>query len=268
MEKSSKMLKCSNLNRFKKIKIPYNKMSGTGAKEVKWFCETCQCSFQRRFALEKHYKSRKHLQHLEQVESKPDELVELRRKNEELEIQVQDLKIEMEKLKTQISKKPKRSYSNSYHYENCTINNNIQLNLTINPHGAENWDYLKDEVLNLMKGVNTCIPEMVKKLHFNREHPENHNLKLPNKRFPDMKTFNGDKWNTHHKKDVIEALIIQLVDKLEDEYGDDFRNQSTRFIQTLWEQKTGQIISEQKVDRDLRRQVEYSIIDGQNDLKD
>jgi len=62
-------------------------------------------------------------------------------------------------------------------------------------------------------------------------------------------------------------LIIQLVDKLEDEYGDDFRNQSTNFIQTLWEQKMERIISEKKVDRDLRQQVEYSIIDGQNDLK-
>jgi len=82
-----------------------------------------------------------------------------------------------------------------------------------------------------------------------------------------MKTFDGEQWKTQHKKDVIESLIIQLVDKLEDEYGDDFRNQSTNFIQTLWEQKMEKIISEQKVDRDLRQQVEYSIIDGQNDLK-
>ncbi len=82
-----------------------------------------------------------------------------------------------------------------------------------------------------------------------------------------MKTFDGEQWKTQHKKDVIESLIIQLVDKLEDEYGDDFRNQSTNFIQTLWEQKMERIISEKKVDRDLRQQVEYSIIDGQNDLK-
>ena len=172
----------------------------------------------------------------------------------------------MERLKNQLEKKPTTTYSNSNHYENCMINN-IELNLTINPHGSENWNYLKHEVLNLMKGVNTCIPEMVKKLHFNKEHPENHNLKLPNKKFSHMKTFDGEQWKTQHKKDVIESLIIQLVDKLEDEYGDDFRNQSTNFIQTLWEQKMERIISEKKVDRDLRQQVEYSIIDGQNDLK-
>ena len=241
-------------------------MSGTGTKGPKWFCETCQCSFQRKFALEKHYTTRKHLHQLAQLNPKPDELLELRRKNEELTIQVQDLKIEMERLKNQLEKKPTTTYSNSNHYENCTINN-IELNLTINPHGSENWNYLKHEVLNLMKGVNTCIPEMVKKLHFNKEHPENHNLKLPNKKFSHMKTFDGEQWKTQHKKDVIESLIIQLVDKLEDEYGDDFRNQSTNFIQTLWEQKMEKIISEQKVDRDLRQQVEYSIIDGQNDLK-
>ena len=28
-----------------------------------------------------------------------------------------------------------------------------------------------------MKSVNTCLPELVKKLHFNKDHPENHNIK-------------------------------------------------------------------------------------------
>ena len=108
---------------------------------------------------------------------------------------------------------------------------------------------------------------MVKKIHFNKSHPENHNLRLPNKRMPEMKTYNGEEWRTAHKKDIIESLITNLVDKLEDEYGDDFRNQSTQFIQRLWEEKTGPIISEQKIDKNLRKQVEYSIIDGQNELK-
>ena len=187
-------------------------MSGTGTKGPKWFCETCQCSFQRKFALEKHYTTRKHLHQLAQMNPKPDELLELRRKNEELTIQVQDLKIEMERLKNRLEKKPTTTYSNSNHYENCTINN-IELNLTINPHGSENWNYLKHEVLNLMKGVNTCIPEMVKKLHFNKEHPENHNLKLPNKKFSHMKTFAGEQWKTQHKKDVIESYLAEKIQR-------------------------------------------------------
>ena len=58
-----------------------------------------------------------------------------------------------------------------------------------------------------------------------------------------------------------------IIDKLEEEYGKDFRNQSTNFIQKLWEAKTEQIVSEQKVDINLRKQVEYSIIDGQREIK-
>ena len=37
---------------------------------------------------------------------------------------------------------------------------------------------------------------MVKKIHFNKSHPENHNLRLPNKRMPEMKTYNGEEWRT------------------------------------------------------------------------
>jgi len=233
----------------------------------KWHCALCNQNFSRKFFLEKHYASGKHLKKAK--ESRPlNEVEKLREENERLSLQVQKLLVENDKLRNQVTKRPKtNTYSgNSKHYENCTINN-IQFNVNVLPHGDENWEYLKDDVLNIMRGVNTCIPEIVRKLHFDRDHPENHNLKLPNKRFPDMKVFNGSDWITTHKKDVIESMIIQLVDKLEEEYGEDFRNQSTNFIQKLWEAKTEQIVSEQKVDINLRKQVEYSIIDGQREIK-
>ena len=118
-----------------------------------------------------------------------------------------------------------------------------------------------------MRGVNTCIPAIVKRIHFDKDHPENHNIKFPNKRFSEMSKYSGGEWITSHKKDILENLIMNLVGKLEEDYGDDFRNHSTSFIQKLWEEKTNPIISEQKIDKNLRKQVEYSIIDGQNDLK-
>ena len=248
-------------------------MSGSTPKPTKWHCETCDCYFQRKFALEKHCTTRRHKDNVKDRET-PVEILELQEKYERVVIENQQLRNDHEKLKSnyeklqnQIAKRNTTTYTgNANHYENCNINN-IQINLTINPHGSENWDYLKHEVVSLMKGVNTCIPEMVKKLHFHKDYPENHNVKLPNKRGMAMETYDGEQWHTSHKKDVIEAMIIQLVDKLEDEYGEDFRNQSTNFIQRLWEQKTGKILEEQKIDRNLRRQVEFSIMDGQTGLK-
>mgnify|MGYP001184277212 CR=1 FL=1 len=231
----------------------------------KWFCEVCQSSFQRKFALENHYKTLKHKIKVDQ-QSTPSELDDLRKINNDLTLEVQRLNLEVNKLKEKLSKnvnKPSPIYTR---YENCNVTN-VQLNLNLNSYGNENWNYLKHDIIEMMRGVNTCIPAIVKRIHFDKDHPENHNIKLPNKRFSEMSTYNGGEWITSHKKDILENLIMNLVGKLEEDYGDDFRNQSTSFIQKLWEEKTNPIISEQKIDKNLRKQVEYSIIDGQNDLK-
>ena len=231
--------------------------------DTRWHCITCNCYFQRKLALEKHYKTRKHKDILEK-DSEPNEIFELRKKLEDAEHKVKELLIENKKLKSKLNKVPKGNSYKGNHYDNCIINN-IHLNVTLNSFGYENWDYLRDDVINIMKGVHTCIPAMIKRIHFDKEHPENHNIKIPNKKVAQIKTFDGDDWNTHNKKDVIEDLITSFAYKLDEEYGCDFRNNSTQFIQELWDSKIHSI--NQKIDKELRKQVEYSIIDGQNDLK-
>ena len=245
----------------------------------RWYCSICDKSFQRQFALEKHYSTRIHEDNLRK-DSDDDEIVELRKELEKEKNKVRQLTFENDKLKKKLESKTiyktnsttSYSFTNAEVYQNCTINNvnninNIQLNLSINPHGSENWEYLKDDIVSIMKCVNTCIPEMVKRLHFDENHPENHNIKFPNKKLATMKTYDGEEWKTYNKKDVVERLIMNLVDKLEEEYGCDFRNISTKFIQDLWENKIIPISTEQRIDRALKKEVEYSILDGQNKLK-
>ncbi len=151
---------------------------------------------------------------------------------------------------------------------NTTINMPINLNLgTTNPYGKENWDYIQNDILKLMRNVNTCIPEMLKKIHFDKEHPENHNVKIPNKKLPHLQTFNGEEWQTMNKKQGIENLVVNLVDRLESEYGSDFRESSNEVITKLWEEKTKPICDDKQVNINLRKQVEYSILDGQSGIK-
>jgi len=241
-------------------------MNDTLNEKNRWHCEICKHTFKRRLGYENHLLSNKHKA---RINEKTDTTYELKRENEELKLTIQKLNNELDNLKTQMSKTQKKNSYSGNHYENCVINNvnNIQLNITLNPHGNENWDYLQNDIMNIMKGVNTCIPILVQKLHFDKDHPENHNVKLPNKRFSDMQFYDGSKWRTLHKKDVIENMITHIVDTLDEKYGDDFRKASTQFITKLWDEKTNLIISEQTIDRNLRKQVEFSIIDGQNMLK-
>uniref|UniRef100_A0A6C0L289 C2H2-type domain-containing protein n=1 Tax=viral metagenome TaxID=1070528 RepID=A0A6C0L289_9ZZZZ len=151
---------------------------------------------------------------------------------------------------------------------NTTINMPINLNLgTTNPYGKENWDYIQNDILKLMRNVNTCIPEMLKKIHFDKEHPENHNVKIPNKKLPHLQTFNGEEWQTMNKKEGIENLVVNLVDRLESEYGTDFRESTNEVIKKLWEEKTKPISDDKAINIKLRKQVEYSILDGQSGIK-
>ena len=150
-------------------------------------------------------------------------------------------------------------YETESDYEQEAKNEDSELNVE---------DYLSDDdICRIMKGVNSCIPEMVKSIHFNKEHPENHNIQIPNKKISQVKLFNGNTWDTSDKKVAIENIITNLVDRLESEYGEEFRNNTTQFIQELWEKKTRLISEEKSIDKSLRKQVEYSILDGQAKIK-
>ena len=122
---------------------------------TKWYCEVCNAGFQRKLALENHFKTLRHCKNVLEKHSDGDELIELKKRNEELMLEVQRLTDEVTKLK-QLKKTRTNSYNNNAcHYENCNFTN-VQVNLSLNPYGNENWNYLKDDVLNIMKGVNTC----------------------------------------------------------------------------------------------------------------
>jgi hypothetical protein len=84
---------------------------------------------------------------------------------------------------------------------------------------------------------------------------------------PQIRTFDGMTWNTKNKKDIIEGLIRNIVDRLESGYGEEFRNNATKFIRDLWEEKMTPITNNNQIDKDLRKQVEFSILDGQSELK-
>ena len=64
---------------------------------------------------------------------------------------------------------------------NNTDSNNKTVNIHINNFGSENLSYLTPEFMKALMcdpnvGVNDAIPEIVRHIHFNPDHPENHNV--------------------------------------------------------------------------------------------
>ena len=91
-----------------------------------------------------------------------------------------------------------------------SVTNNI-TNIThihINNFGQENTEYITDDFLaKAIRRIRGSIPMVLRQLHFNPNHPENHNVKLPNKRDKYMMVRRNGKWRHESRKEVIQRMV-------------------------------------------------------------
>ena len=103
--------------------------------------------------------------------------------------------------------------TNSHNTDNSTHNT-----ININNYGCENKDYItKDYLIKLLKEPFQAIPRLIEYTHFNKDHPENQNIKLPNKKQPYVKVLKDDKWVYADRK----STILDLIDEKHSELNDD-----------------------------------------------
>ena len=111
----------------------------------------------------------------------------------------------------------------------CTINNNI----TINNYGTESIEHLLQDtrfINSLLKGPYTAIPRMIEAIHFDREHPENMNVRIQNKKEPWILVFKEGKWNHERKTEVLDDIIDKSYNSFDMEYPN--QKQSLNNIET------------------------------------
>ena len=118
------------------------------------------------------------------------------KKIKELEKEKRKMKKEIEKLLTTVAT------------VNNTTNNNTNNIIVVNNYGKENTDYLTEDYLKkLLDKPFGGIQQIIKKLHFHPKHPENHNVKITNKKEPYALVWNDKIWETRKKKEVISDLV-------------------------------------------------------------
>lgn len=94
--------------------------------------------------------------------------------------------------------------------QNITNNNFI----IINNYGEENTDYLRNDATFLQKCVESPLQSIQKYLdavHFNKDHPENNNIKLTNLQSPFMDYFRDGNWNKIEQRVLIPNIIHKSV---------------------------------------------------------
>jgi hypothetical protein len=116
------------------------------------------------------------------------------------------------------------------HAGSITTNNNNTNNIetqnvniiNINAFGKENTDYIDDKaILACISKVYKSIPTLLEKIHFDPKHPENHNIKITNKKLPYASVMgNNQKWKTVDRKNAIETMVLNGYNILDEKYAE------------------------------------------------
>jgi hypothetical protein len=147
-------------------------------------------------------------------------------------------------------------------------NNNITQYITVNPFGKENMEYITREVILKLCAKanfrNEIIPRLVKQVHCNPEHPENHNLLITNLRASHGTVFDGENYIAETSKDIIDKVMDTVTDRLTDAYT--MENEDGKFNKyeraiTKLEEDIGD--EDSKFKREQRTKVRRNIYNNQ-----
>ena len=139
------------------------------------------------------------------------------KKKKEYEILMEEKNKEAKLFKTELIDNRNNTITNINNTN--TTNNTTNNTIIINNYGEENIDHInKKYLLNLLSKTHRAIPLLVEKIHFDPKHPENQNIKLPNKKLPYIKIRKNDKWQFVDRKSEIVNLIDAMCFILSENY--------------------------------------------------
>ena len=167
-------------------------------------------------------------------------------------------KLESEKKK--LEKKIEKMLDKVGTINNTTNNNNTNNIIVVNNYGKENTDYLTvEKIKKLLDRPYDSVQELIRMLHFDVDHPENHNVKITNKKEPYALVWNDPIWELRKKKSVVKDLVdkgYMMIDTTHDNiddpnikytnFQDNFENDETNIKDKIEEETEIVIINESK----------------------
>ena len=133
------------------------------------------------------------------------------------------------------------------------ITQNIQNNIKILAYKNTDISHLTDQdYIQCLNKSNMCIPQLIKKIHFNPEKPENHNVYISNIKNKYIMIYDGNKWNLNNQDEAIDDLIdaneFVLEQKLEEwiENGQDYPEIMRKFNRYLEKKEKDEVLNKIK----------------------
>jgi hypothetical protein len=195
--------------------------------------------------------------------------------SEEVLLQFQTEKAEMreklisyekqhEEMKAQITMLMERSATSNTNSHNTNSHNNQNINININAFGNEKTDYIDDKAfITCISQVYKSIPYLLEQMHFNPNHPENHNIKINNKKLPYASVMgDNQKWKTVDRKGAIESMVQKGYNLLDEKYEENkdkispIKQQNFEGFQSKFEADDKDLV------RQLKSEVEIMVLNG------
>ncbi len=138
--------------------------------------------------------------------------------------------------------------------------NTNNINIHINGFGKEDISYITPEAIAAcLKQVYGSVPALIKAVHFHPDHPENHNVRYPNKRDKFLKLAMGDgTWQHVPKREAIDRLIESGHARLEDALPE---AELTPTARASFERYANKMNGDQETIDDVRGRVESTLLD-------
>ena len=126
---------------------------------------------------------------------------------------------EINQLKELISHQPTTIINNNVTNIQNIQQNNQQNNIVIENFCKEDVEFISDNFIRkCLSRVTYGFEDLTKKIHFNPNKPEYHNVTIVNKKDPYLEVFKDNKWQFQDKNIVLDALIKQCFDILSSHY--------------------------------------------------
>ena len=155
----------------------------------------------------------------EEAKDSMDELVKI------LNNQIKEQKKELDKRDKELEKRDKQIdeliQKAGINNSNNNITQNIQNNIKLLAYKDTDLSTIREkDIIKCMQHSNMCVPHLIKMIHLNPKKPENHNVYISNLKNGYIMVYNGEKWDTQSREEVIEDMINDkeclIQEKVED----------------------------------------------------
>lgn len=156
-----------------------------------------------------------------------------------------------------------RKYVSQLEKNAKVVNNHVVVNI----YGNENKEYIEhpDVMVEIFKKVRGGIPFLIKHLHFNKEYPENMNIRIKNKSNGCIELYEKDGWTAYQKKTKLNDLIVSKHLFIESFYDEEMKKILGEFVARSYEVMCKEIDEVQEdTMKPLRGQIENVIMQSRD----